>query len=73
MAALNNPHSPEASSQLEEIKNRRDALLGGASRISALMQNPNVPENDWLLYFDKVKLLGEKATNVWMLGKYPDP
>ena len=32
------------------------------------MESSAVPENDWLLYFDRVKLFGEKAANDWLLG-----
>ncbi len=37
------------------------------------MENATVPESDWLLYFDRAKLFGERAAMDWMLGKHPEP
>lgn len=36
-----------------------------------LMKDPEVGENDWLLYFDRVKIFGEAAANDWMTERYP--
>jgi hypothetical protein len=40
-------------------------------QVTELMKDPAVPESDWMLYFDRVKLFGETAANDWMLEKYP--
>jgi hypothetical protein len=64
--------SPEARARIEEINLQRTSVSEGSKRISALMETSAVPENDWLLYFDRVKLFGEKAANDWMLGRYPN-
>jgi hypothetical protein len=64
--------SPEAAASLQEIERRRNALTESATRIAALMEGSTVPESEWLLYFDRAKLFGEKAANDWLLEKHPD-
>lgn len=64
--------TPEARARMEEMELQKNSMTEGTNRVSALMENAYVPESDWLLYFDRAKLFGEKAANDWMLGKYPD-
>jgi hypothetical protein len=64
--------SPEARARIEEMELQQHSMRESSKQVDALMQNPSVPEADWLLYCDRVKLFGEKAANDWMLGKYPD-
>jgi hypothetical protein len=40
-------------------------------KIPPLMADGSVPESDWLLYFDRVRLFGENAANSWLLEKHP--
>lgn len=63
---------PESIARLEEIDRQKKSLVEGINKVEALMQSATVPEADWLLYFDRTKLFGEKAAMNWMLGKYPD-
>lgn len=64
--------TPEAHTRLEEIMLQKNSMIEDSKRITALMETSAVPENDWLLYFDRAKLFGEKAANDWMLEKHPD-
>lgn len=64
--------TPEARARIEEMELQKKSMVDDEKRISALMETPAIPDNDWLLYFDRVKLFGAKAANDWMLGKYPD-
>ncbi len=64
--------SPEARARMEEIELQKNSMVEDAGRITAMMQTSAAPENDWLLYFDRFKLFGEKAANDWLLGKYPE-
>lgn len=64
--------SPEARARIEEMTQQKKSLVETSKRVSTLMENPSLPESDWLLYFDRAKLFGEKAANDWMLGKYLD-
>lgn len=64
--------SPEARARMEEIDLQRKSMAENSKRITALIETSAVPENDWLLYFDRAKLFGEKAANDWMLEKHPD-
>lgn len=64
--------SPEALARVEEIEKQRNSMVENSKRITALMETSAVPENDWLLYFDRAKLFGEKAANDWMLERHPD-
>jgi hypothetical protein len=63
--------SEEASARLEEIALRKDAIQKGSLAVTELMNDPAVAGNDWLLYFDRVKIFGEAAANDWMVEKYP--
>jgi hypothetical protein len=64
--------NPEARTRLDAMKQEREGLIGNAKRIHALMRNDGVAESDWLLFFDRAKLFGEKAANEWMLKKYSE-
>jgi tetratricopeptide (TPR) repeat protein len=64
--------TPEARARIEEMAQQKNSMVEASKRVSALMETSAVPENDWLLYFDRAKLFGEKSANDWMLGKYPD-
>ena len=70
--ALTGVDTPEARARLEELDQQKKSLSEKALKIPTLMENPAIPESDWLLYFDRSKLFGEKAANDWLLGKYPD-
>lgn len=70
-AALKGLDSPEAADRLREIEQRKTALTEASWKIPELMENPAVPESDWVSYFDRVKLFGEKAANNWILERYP--
>ncbi|MES2440551.1 MAG: hypothetical protein V4584_15905 [Verrucomicrobiota bacterium] len=69
--ALKGVDTPEARARLAELKLQNQSMVDKARKIPVLMENPAVPESDWLLYFDRAKLFGEKAANDWMLEKYP--
>ena len=71
-AALKGLDSPESTEQLREIEQRKTALVEASRRIPKLMENLAVPESDWISYFDRVKLFGEKAANGWILERYPE-
>lgn len=70
--AIKEIDSPEAHARMEEIELQRAAILDASKRVTTMMENSAVPENDWLLYFDRVKLFGDSAANDWMLEKHPD-
>lgn len=65
--------SPETQARLDEMAEQKETMSEEVARIEALLKSSTVPEGDWLLYFDRVKLFGERAATRWMLGKYPDP
>ncbi len=71
-AALKGLESPEATDQLRQIEQRKAALVDASRSIPKLMENPAVPESDWISYFDRTKLFGEKAANGWILERYPE-
>jgi hypothetical protein len=70
--ALKDAGSEEATARLEEINQERQLLTGRMTQVTELMKDPAVPEGDWLIYFDRMKLFGEAAANDWMLEKYPE-
>ena len=70
--ALKGLDDPESIARLEEIDRQKKSMLEGVRKVELLRLNPNVPESDWLLYFDRAKLFGEKAAMDWIQGKYPD-
>jgi len=65
--------SDDARSRLEEIDLQNEMMREQSRVVSELMKNPSVPESDWLLYFDRLKLFGESAANTWMTDRYPAP
>lgn len=67
------PVSEEAAARLEELAQQKQSLTDRSKQVTNLMKDPAVPEGDWLLYFDRVKLFGEAAANDWMLEKHPQP
>lgn len=71
--ALEEIGSPEARARIVEIEQEKHAMQADAQRIATRMGDSSIPESEWLLYFDRTKLFGEKAANQWMLEKYPDP
>ncbi|RYD35930.1 MAG: hypothetical protein EOP87_06435 [Verrucomicrobiaceae bacterium] len=71
-AALRGLDSPDAADRLNEVEQRKTALTQASWKIPKLMENPAVPESDWVSYFDRVKLFGEKAANNWILERYPE-
>lgn len=64
--------SPEARARMEEMELQKKSMVDQAHRVSALLENADVSESDWLLYFDRAKLFGENAANEWLLEKHPD-
>jgi hypothetical protein len=70
--ALKAINSPEAIARLEQLNQRKIAMNEAASRIDQLQNFSDIPESEWILYFDRVKLFGEQAANEWMIGRYPD-
>ncbi len=70
-AALKGSDAPEAFARIEEIELQKKSMNDDARKVTAMIETSAVPENDWLLYFDRVKLFGEKAANDWLLGKHP--
>ena len=71
--ALEGVDSQEAATRLEELAQQKQSFTGKSEQVVNLMSDPAVPEGDWLLYFDRVKLFGEAAANEWMLEKHPRP
>lgn len=69
--ALEGVDSQEASARLEELARQKQSFTGRSEQVMSLVSDPAVPEGDWLLYFDRVKLFGESAANEWMLEKHP--
>jgi hypothetical protein len=63
--------SPEALAHLQELALRKDAVVGRSKQMEELRKDAAVPDSDWLLYLDRVKIFGEHAANDWMLQKYP--
>ncbi|MES2440550.1 MAG: hypothetical protein V4584_15900 [Verrucomicrobiota bacterium] len=64
--------TPESAAYLQELEQRKNTMNEGAKKITALMGTSSIPEGEWLLYFDRAKLFGEKAANDWMLEKHPE-
>jgi hypothetical protein len=69
--ALKEIDTPEARARLEELAQEKNAVKEYNKRLVLLYQTTTVPESDQLLYFDRVKLFGEKAAADWLLEKYP--
>lgn len=63
--------SPESAALLEDMNQRSNTLRELSQKFHSLVESPSVPESDWLLYFDRVKLFGEKAAVDWLLEKHP--
>lgn len=64
--------TPEARERIEEINQQTKSVGEQAKKMPILMANATVPESDWLLYFDRVKIFGEQAAVTWMLEKHPE-
>ncbi|MES2922844.1 MAG: hypothetical protein V4819_14920 [Verrucomicrobiota bacterium] len=64
--------TPEARARIEEMALQKNSMVEASKRVTALMETSAVPENDWLLYFDRAKIFGEKAANDWLLEKHPE-
>ncbi|MES2440549.1 MAG: hypothetical protein V4584_15895 [Verrucomicrobiota bacterium] len=65
--------SPESAAFFQEVDQRTKTLREYTQKFTTLVESPAVPEADWLLYFDRVKLFGEKAAVDWLLEKHPQP
>jgi hypothetical protein len=70
--ALKEIDTPEARARLEELAQEKESLKEYNRRLLLLHETNSVPESDELLYFDRVKLFGEKAAADWLLEKYRD-
>ena len=68
--ALKGMDDPESIARMEEIERQSKSLVANAMKVSTMIQNSPVPDDEWRLYFDRVKLFGEKSANEWILGKY---
>ena len=68
--ALKEIDTPEARARLEELAQEKNSLKEYNRRLILLRQTNSVPESDELLYFDRVKLFGEKAAADWLLEKF---
>jgi hypothetical protein len=64
--------TPESQARIAELDEQTKSMRDQATKIPILMANTAVPESDWLLYFDRLKMLGEPAANAWLLEKHPD-
>jgi hypothetical protein len=69
--ALKGIDTPEARARLEELVQEKRSMDEYNRRLGTLRETSVVPESDELLYFDRVKLFGEKAAADWLLEKYP--
>jgi hypothetical protein len=69
--ALKEIDTPEARARLEELAQERNSVNEYNRRLILLRETNAVPESDELLYYDRVKLFGEKAAADWLLEKYP--
>lgn len=70
--ALKEIGTPEAQAQIEDLNQQTKSINEKVAKIPILNENPAIPESDWLLYFDRVKLFGEKSANDWIIEKYPE-
>lgn len=70
--ALKGLDDPESVARIEEITQQHKSIVTNSKKVSAMLENSAVPDDEWRLYFDRCKLFGEKAANEWMLEKYPD-
>lgn len=62
--------SPEALAYLQELALRREAIVEKSQQVDELRKDAAVPESDWLLYLDRIKIFGEQAANDWMLQRH---
>jgi hypothetical protein len=69
--ALKEIGTPEARARLEELVQEKKSMDEYSRRLGTLWETSAVPESDQLLYFDRVKLFGEKAAADWLLEKFP--
>lgn len=65
-------NTPEAHNRIAEIEQQTKTIRDQASKIPILMADNVVPESDWLLYFERIKVFGENAANTWILEKHPE-
>lgn len=70
---LKGDDSEDSVARLQELDQRREELTSHQLKISEQMKNPDIPETEWALYFDRIKIFGEAAANDWMLERYPAP
>lgn len=63
--------TPDAHARIEELDREVKSMRDQAEKISPLMADSSIPESDWLLYFDRVRLFGEKAANDWFFETHP--
>lgn len=64
--------SPESAAFLHDLNQRSNTLRERSQKFPALVESSSVPESDWLLYFDRAKLFGEKAAIDWLVEKHPE-
>jgi hypothetical protein len=64
--------TPEARTRIEEMELEKNSMIEASKRVTALLESSAVPESDWLHYFDRAKLFGEKPANDWLLEKHPE-
>jgi tetratricopeptide (TPR) repeat protein len=64
--------TPEARARIQEMELEKTSVVEVSKRVTALLETFAVPESDWLHYFDRAKLFGEKAANDWLLEKHPE-
>lgn len=63
--------SPDALTHLQQLDQRKEAMLERSKQVEQLRSDPQVPDSDWLLYLDRAKIFGEHAANDWLLQRYP--
>jgi hypothetical protein len=68
------PATPYGTSG-QTVKDHIDDLLAQRKTIKALNQTtegllPNLPEQDLVTYFDRLKVFGESPTLQWLAAKY---
>jgi hypothetical protein len=65
--------TPEARARLEEMDRQKTSMMKASAHITALMETGTVSEHDWSHDFDRTKLFGEQAANIWLLERHPPP
>ena len=71
--ALKSTGSTEALNQIEHLKSEKEVLANRARQVDSLRKSNQIPDSDWLIYYDRVKIFNEQAANEWLLNKHKDP